>query len=581
MHRVLQSYLQQFVQDNELSTLESSEQFEQFVNYCQVYKFYPEIFDVQEVSTSTNDDSIDGAAVLIGDDLILTIEEANLLFESVRPRQTLNVRYVFIQAKQSEGFDAGDILKFGQGVHNLLIEENYVPPDDVLQEVSAINQIVVKNLNKVENGRPDCLLYYATTGKWNEESGLRSQMKYITEQLQKTAIFNKVLFEPLDRDALIGLWNQTQKPVSATFTVQSILPLPTIDKVEEAYLAIVPAKGFIKSVLTDDDGRIRSSVFEHNVRAFLGDDNPVNSKIRKALINKDNHDQFVILNNGLTLVAPDVKAQGTRVSLTDFQIVNGCQTSHVLFRNYDALSDNVQLVVRLIETNDPDILVQVVEATNSQSNVSASQFLSIQPFVRNLERFFASFDREDDVDRRLYFERRTKQFAGQGISKYRIFDIEKLARVYAAMFLDLPHLACRYPTQTFRERSKDLFQEKHRESAYYAAALTYYRLSLAFSNNNIESKYRPYIWHILMIVKYQLAGSKIPALNSKKLDPACDKIIEPLKIGGRASLPPFQEALKIIDMAGEATRDRLKRQLYTQDLMTYLGCGNVQQNLLE
>lgn len=84
-----------------------------------------------------------------------------------------------------------------------------------------------------------------------------------------------------------------------------------------------------------------------------------------------------------------------------------------------------------------------------------------------------------------------------------------------------------------------------------------------------------------MIVKYQLAGSKIPALNSKKLDPACDKIIEPLKIGGRASLPPFQEALKIIDMAGEATRDRLKRQLYTQDLMTYLGCGNVQQNLLE
>jgi hypothetical protein len=406
-------YLSRFVEENEIFSIDESEQFEWFVNYCQIYKFYPGAFDLQDVSTSKNDNSIDGAAILVADELILTSDEAESHFTQIRPRQTVNVRYIFIQSKRSEGFDAGDILKFGQGVDSLLADDAPRPPDPVLAEISAIHRVVVENLNKVENGRPECLLFYATTGTWNENSGLDSQTRYIEQKLRDTALFNTVTFKPLDRENLIDLWNQTRTPVAATFAANHILPLPVIENVAEAYLAIVSADSFVESVLTDSDGRIRSSVFDHNVRAFLGDENPVNSKIKAVLETKTQHDRFAILNNGLTIVAPDVKVQGTKVSVADFQIVNGCQTSHVLFRNKSLLSKEVQIVIRIIEAEESDILAQVVEATNSQSNVTQSQFLSITPFVRGLERFFAAFEGEDEADRKLYFERRTRQFSGQ------------------------------------------------------------------------------------------------------------------------------------------------------------------------
>src|SRR5271165_3789090 len=100
------------------------------------------------------------------------------------------------------------------------------------------------------------------------------------------------------------------------------------------------------NVLTDQDGRIRTSVFEQNVRAFLGDDNPVNARIRVGLETSGKHDRFAINNNGITIVAPDVRVQSDRVSVTDFQIVNGCQTSHVLYRSRDKVSDEVWLPLK-------------------------------------------------------------------------------------------------------------------------------------------------------------------------------------------------------------------------------------------
>ena len=66
MHRIIQSYLNQFVAENELSSLEQSEQFEHFLNYCVISQFFPERFDLEAVHTSADDLGIDGVAVLLG-----------------------------------------------------------------------------------------------------------------------------------------------------------------------------------------------------------------------------------------------------------------------------------------------------------------------------------------------------------------------------------------------------------------------------------------------------------------------------------------------------------------------------------
>ena len=82
------------------------------------------------------------------------------------------------------------------------------------------------------------------------------------------------------------------------------------------------------------------------------------------------------------------------------------------------------------------------------------QFLTLKPIVRKVEAYFDARGAEKDADDiKLYFERRNRQFVGQGIPDIRIFDMKEVARAVAAMFLERPDLAARYPTQMFDELS--------------------------------------------------------------------------------------------------------------------------------
>ncbi len=569
MHKVIASYLDRFTKENSLEDLDESQQFERFVNFVVLSSFFPDQFELEDITTGPDDLSIDGAAILLGGELAASAEDVESIFSRLRRRQQLSVSYIFIQAKRSEGFDAGEILKFGSGVQRLFSDAGK-PVDSILSEMVDSHEQIVKNLTRVNNGRPDCRLFFSTTGVWHDESGLNHQLQLVEDQLSSTGLFHTVSYEPIDRERLIKLWLQSQTPVEATIPVRNYMPLPEIEGVEEAYLAVASATSFVDNVLTDEDGRIRASVFEQNVRAYLGDDNPVNTKIKTALDNNDDHDRFAILNNGVTIVSPDVKIQSDRISVSDYQIVNGCQTSHVLFRNREKITDRIYLPLKVIEADDPDLIAQVVEATNSQSNVEETQFLSIRPFLGKIENYFDAFDNEEEQERRLYFERRTRQYAGHGIGKLRVFDIQRLARAFAAMFLDVPHLAARYPTQTFQEKANQLFQEDHKELAYYTAALALYRLELSLGNQYVARSYQRYKWHLLMILKYQIAGVNVPAVNSKKLDKYCQSIVDALATGGRASATPFQEAAKVIEVVGEVSRDRLKRQAYTDEIKRHL-----------
>jgi hypothetical protein len=567
MHKIIESYLRQFVTENGYDALGEAEQFERFVNHSVIAQFFLDSYDMDAVTTSSDDVGIDGVAVILGDELITTAEDAKIYLRSAKPRRSIPARYVFCQAKRTDGFDLGEMLKFGMGVTDLFSESPEVS-NDVLAEFLEIHEVVVTNLSNIQDGRPHCNLYYACTGIWNETNGLRQRALDPTiANLNRIGLFHQITYDPLDRETLGKLWIATRAPINATFSVKGTVSLPPINGVTEAYLALAPAQDFINNVLSDEGGRMRTSVFEQNVRAFLGDDNPVNLRIKEALGTNSVHDRFAINNNGVTIVSPDVKVQSDRVSVSDFQIVNGCQTSHVLHRNKELVGPSVWIPIKIIEADDPDIVAQLVESTNSQTMVEQEQFLSIRPFARKIEAYFNAFEGTDEErERRLYFERRTNQYAGQGIGRLRAFDIPKLARVFAAMFLDLPHIAYMYPNQVFVERKEQLFRSDHREHIYYTAALALYRLELALGNQYVTRQYQSYKWHMLMIVRYLYGGPEMPRLDSQKIENYCAKIDSVLVRGGKASAPPFQEAARIIEQIGVVTRDRRKGQKYTDEL---------------
>ena len=361
MHKVIEANLQEFVKIHELGGLTESQQFERFVNYCVFAQHHREEYDINVVTTGNDDPGIDGVAVFFNDEMISTAESAVEYFKGLSGRRrSIAARYVFVQAKRGDSFDLGEMLKFSGGVYQLFSSKTSAA-DDVLAEFLEIHDAVVKNLMSIEGGRPRVDLYYACTGVWTDAKELRERgLGAGKDQMNSLGLFSRVEYTPVDREMLISLWVKTSAPVEATFVVKGAVPLPAMSGVSEAYLALTSAKDFVKNVLSDSNGNLRTNVFDQNVRAFLGDDNPVNAQIMKALKDPAHHDRFAINNNGITIVSPDVRVQSDRISVSDFQIVNGCQTSHVLFRNENTLTDAVWVPIKVIEAQEPDVVAQVV-----------------------------------------------------------------------------------------------------------------------------------------------------------------------------------------------------------------------------
>ncbi len=99
-------------------------------------------------------------------------------------------------------------------------------------------------------------------------------------------------------------------------------------------IGAVAALDLIELIRTDSDkSSINEQVFNENVRVYKPD-HRVNKAIIETAMDEENF-QFFYLNNGITILCDKVDyTPGTRsplIQLTNFQIINGGQTSHSLF----------------------------------------------------------------------------------------------------------------------------------------------------------------------------------------------------------------------------------------------------------
>lgn len=313
-----------------------------------------------------------------------------------------------------------------------------------------------------------------------------------------------------------------------------------------------------------EDGNLRSHIFEENVRAFLGTDNPVNKSITETLSNAESATRFPVLNNGITVVSPNVRVPGSNLHIENFQIVNGCQTSNMLYQNKDKLDDSIMVGLKVVETQNEDAFSDLVRATNSQTKVEETQFLSLRPIVKRIEAYFNTYEGEDG---RLYFERRDRQYVGRDIPVIRTFSVNIAAKSVASMFLRRPDLAYRYPKRMYELLSEEIFSDNTKETVFYASCLSLYRLHLLVASADIPQNMRKFKWHILVLVGAIVAGKQIPKLNSRSIESYCQKIIGAFSKSGSSVVKPFRQAVDIISSIDDITDDRLKRQLVMEGML--------------
>ncbi len=285
--------------------------------------------------SSDNEVGIDGIAVIVNGALVTTAEQVDELAER---NGFVEAVFMFVSAKRSPHFKEAQAGNLAMAVRDFF-GEAALTRTPLLDRYLEIKTAIYERGAYFNRGLPKLRLYYVTTGDWDGQDVVLHRLADETASFEKLNLFDDVSFRAVGAKELRDFYFRTQQPISNTFDLDQKATLPTIPGVTEAYLGVIPATELVR-LLTDDAGQIRKSLFTDNVRDFSGAENPVNKDIR-GTINSTDRDRFPILNNGVTIVARKLRVTGNRLYIEAYQIVNGGQTSHVLFNERDSLDERL------------------------------------------------------------------------------------------------------------------------------------------------------------------------------------------------------------------------------------------------
>ena len=196
-----------------------------------------------------------------------------------------------------------------------------------------------------------------------------------------------------------------------------------------------------------------------------------------------------------------------------------------------------------------------------------TQFLSLRPIVKKIEQYFNTYE---GLEGRLYFERRDRQYIGKDVPAIRIFSLHNAAKCVAAMFFQRPDLSFKYPKKMYEELAPTMFLDDNKEIVFYAACLVLYRLHLLVANSTLPQNMRKFKWHILVLVRAIISGKDVPKLNSRQMEPYCQKLVDAFAQYGDAALQTLRQAVAVVQSMREVTNDRLKRQAVMEEMLVKL-----------
>jgi hypothetical protein len=280
-------------------------------------------------------------------------------------------------------------------------------------------------------------------------------------------------------------------------------------------------------------------------------------------------ERFVLMNNGVTILARKIGGVGNKLTIEDFQIVNGCQTSNVLFNQRLTDLSAVSVPLRLIETQNDEVKQAIVKATNRQTELTTEQLYALTDFSRLLEGHFSAYDEPH----RLYYERRDCQYDRfPDVAKTRIVTPQSLIRAFGAMFLDEPTRVTRNYKGIRDMVGKRIFVAGDRLESYYVAAYAAYRLESSFLRNQPEYKAARY--HILTALRYLLDAKPLPQMSSHEMGRRCEVMIEALWDHQRLD-DVMANAAKIVQRivvapGDEFDRDNIRTESTTLALLKHL-----------
>jgi len=559
---ILKKYVRDFSEQNELDSLNESDLFEHFVNYCIISKQYPRDFNFEDLSVGGEGDSaIDGVAMIVNGNIIRHPEEIDYFLNN---NGSLSVSFSFVQSKTSAKFNTAQIMSFLAGINNFFADRSSIPENENLQRFRLIKQRIYDHSINLD-GIPTLDLFFVTTGKWQDPAHIKGLVDNERQRLEDRKLFSKINFQSVDAERLKQMYREIRNRSLKEIEFPSLVSLPEIKGVRQSFIGSLSVVEYLKLV-TDTEGNLHKNLFYDNVRDFQGN-NAVNREIDATLKSGDGQAALAIYNNGITIIAKKVERISGKVKLIDYQIVNGCQSSHVLFENKALINAGTQIVTKVIETTDPEITVNVIKATNRQTEVKVEAFESLSPFHKDLEEYY----RARATQRRypIYYERRSKQYENiPDIRTNQVITLSTQIKAFVSACLAQPQSTHRYFGEILDSNRSRMFTPGDALEKYYTTAAILNRLESLFKRNAVRTRYKGFKYHLVfMLYNY---FTKIYTVKGKPNFDAIvtalddDKELIPLINAGSQSIETALKKLKL--SLEEGIRNKTLTELLTSEL---------------
>jgi hypothetical protein len=253
--------------------------------------------------------------------------------------------------------------------------------------------------------------------------------------------------------------------------------------------SIEGVSGAICTVTASEVARIvnkHPSVFDENLRRFLGLTGTVNQAIQESCTSTDSAQLFWFLNNGITIVCDNFVINKDYdkpfINIENLRIVNGCQTSTTLAATEGdgKLQPPTKVLVRVFMTKSNDLASRLVITTNNQNKITSRDLKSQDKIQDHIQ---AEFNRRF----KLCYERSTNEFPDR--IKYpakTVISNQKIGQAYLAIVLRRPSDGSRRQYKVWGDQYQTIFNE----NVYPETYLLVYRISeacLAYKRQRVRS----------------------------------------------------------------------------------------------
>ena len=514
------------------------QEFQNNDNYSSISDYF-EFFSASQIlkNQGLSDDEVDNGIVGKGldggcDSIYLFLN--NLLItpdvvEHISAPKDSILEMIIIQSKKTTSFGEDAVMKW-KTISGNLLDLSKTTTDftarynaDILEAFTTFRDTYTRLITS--RVKLKFRFYYATLA-----SELHPNVIQQAEELKDTikGLFPNAVVEVIfvDSDALFDMYNAViENRVNLKFADIPISPN------QKNYIALVDLKSYFNFIV-NDEGDVRKSFFDSNVRDYQGKNN-VNSSISETLHRADDND-FWWLNNGVTVLASEATLVNNReLQIVNPEIVNGLQTSMEIYNyfseNREALeSEKRSILLRIIVPDNEESRDQIIFATNNQTNIPKATLRVTDPIHLQIEMYFKS--------RGLFYDRRKNYYKNQGRKPAEIVGVSFLAQCLITIFLKKPDYARARPSTLLNDEKtyNELYEKNNDLEVFYRVALLGKKIqrNVRSGSDYSSAEKSDILYYVLYAVIADVLGKRniTPAdIKNLDMDSVTDTLIEDIR----------------------------------------------------